>query len=448
MTDPTTTAIASPLERLFGRFTEVRAGEGRSIALFFSYALLMMVSYYILKTLREPLLLASGSAELKAYAAAVVALFLLFLVPLYSLVFRRIRKQQLTRWVTLFFLANLALFYAAGRSGLDIGFAYFVWVGIFSVMITAQFWAFAADSYNVDSGERIFPLVMVGATLGGLLAPFLTGRLYHVTGPWLLMMIAAGLLALTLPLVSRARAAVPAGSESTGAQVEERPHGRLLGGLALVFTDRYLLSLAVMILLLNWVNTTGEYILAELVIRHAEARVAADPALAKADLIASFYGSFFFVVNGLTLLVQVFAVARVMRRIGVGGSLLVLPLITLLGYGLVWVLPVFGLIRLVKVIENATDYSLMNTARHALYLPLPRAHTYEGKTAIEAFFWRFGDLMQAGVIFAGLHWFGFEVRHFALFNAALSLLWLLVALSLARQFSVRAAAVRAAAPDG
>ena len=417
----------TPLDRFLNRFTRLRPGEGRSVVAFFTYALLMMVSYYILKTIREPLLLTDSSAEMKSYAYAVTALILLFVVPLYGLAFRHTGKQQLTRYVGVFFLINLAAFYLLGRAGVEIGFAYYVWVGIFNVLITAQFWAFAADSYNVKSGKRLFPLIMVGATLGGLLAPWMSGALFPSLGPWLLLLVAMGLLAATIPCVGWSRARIPPGSRTAPSKRDDLKDGGALGGITLVLTDRYMFLLALLIVLLNWVNTTGEYILAELVIRYADSAVAAGSALAKSDLIAAFYGNFFFVVNLLTLVFQVFLVARVIRWMGVRGGILVLPLIAILGYGLVAFIPIFSLFRLVKIIENATDYSLMNTARHALYLPLTAAQKYEGKTTIEAFFWRFGDLGQAGMIYVGLHWFQFGISQFALLNVVLSLIWLAVA---------------------
>lgn len=425
------------LDRFLGRFTRLRPGEGRSVVLFSTYALLMMVSYYILKNIREPLLLTGPSAEIKSYAYAATAGALLLIVPLYGLAFRHTGKQQLTRYVTGFFVVNLLLLYLAGQAGMDLAFAYYVWVGVFGLMITAQFWGFAADSYNVRSGKRLFPVIMVGASLGGLLAPWVSGVLFATVGPWLLMLVATVLLALTLPLVGWARAAVPPGSGSIGPLAGEREHGGTFGGLTLVLTDRYLFLMALMIILLNWVNTTGEYILAEMAVRHADAQLAAGQEIVKADFIAAFYGNFFFTVNLLALLAQIFLVARIMHWIGVGWAVLVLPLITLAGYALVAFIPVFTLIRLFKLIENSTDYSLMNTARHALYLPLTAAQKYEGKTTIEAFFWRFGDLLQAGAIFVGLHWLQFDIREFAMLNVALSAAWLAVAWQLSRLHRAR-----------
>jgi len=425
------------LERFLGSFTRLRPGEGRSVLVFFTYALLMMLSYYILKTIREPLLLTGTSAEIKSYAYAVTALLLLFIVPVYGLVFRHTGKQQMTRYITGFFLANLLIFYLAGKAGLDIGFAYYVWVGIFSVMITAQFWAFAADSYNVKSGQRLFPLIMVGATLGSLAAPAFSGALFPVVGPWPLMLAATVLLAMTLPFVGWGRAAVPPGSRGGEDRIGAPKNAGLFGGITFVLTDRYLFLLAILIMILNWVNTTGEYILAELVVRHAEARVAVEAGIVKADIIAAFYGNFFFVVNMVTLLVQVFLVARIIRWIGIKGAVLVLPLIVFVGYGLVVFIPIFSIIRIVKIMENSTDYSLMNTTRHALYLPLSAAKKYEGKTTIEAFFWRFGDLLQAGAIYIGLNWFHFDIKHFAALNMILAVVWFWVAWQISRYYRDR-----------
>ena len=424
----------TPLDRFLAAFTRLRPGEGRSVLVFFTYALLMMMGYYILKTIREPLLLTGMPAEVKSYAYAVTALLLFFIIPLYGLVFRHTGKRQLTRYITAFFVANLLIFYLMGRAGLDIGFSYYVWVGIFSVMITAQFWAFAADSYNVKSGQRLFPLIMIGATLGSLAAPALSGILFPIVGPWHLMLAAMALLAMTLPFVAWGRASIPPGSHGHDEAGGERENAGLFGGIAFVLTDRYLFLMAILILILNWVNTTGEYILAELVVRHADARVVAEAGAVKADIIAAFYGNFFFTVNMATLLLQVFLVARIIRWIGVRGAVLVLPVIVLIGYGLVVFIPIFSIIRVIKIIENSTDYSLMNTTRHALYLPLSPAKKYEGKTTIDAFFWRFGDLAQAGAIYVGLNWLHFDIKHFAMMNMFLAVVWLWVAWQISRYY--------------
>ena len=422
----------SLFERFLGLFTVTRPGEGRAVALFFLLAFLVLVAYYVLKTLREPLLLVDDPAEMKSYAYAATAAVLLAVIPVYGAVARRVDKTQLTRLLTMFFIVNLLVFYAFGRMGAGIGFAYFVWVGIFGLMITAQFWGYAASVYSVRSGQRLFPVIMAGATLGGLAGPLIAGGLYERAGALNLMIIVAVLLTATVPLIATCRNAVPESARGISSLPEPAPH--FMSGLALVARDRYLLLLALLILLLNWVNTTGEYILAEFVVQYADQRMLEDAALDKGELICGFYSRFYFAVNALTVLIQVLLVARIFRWVGVRGAIIALPVLAIIGYGLIAFIPVLSLVRIAKIAENSTDYSLMNTTRHALYLPLPEAHKFEGKTAIETFFWRLGDLIQAAVVFAGLHWFDFGMREFAMLNIFLGVVWLGVAVKVGREY--------------
>jgi AAA family ATP:ADP antiporter len=106
----------------------------------------------------------------------------------------------------------------------------------------------------------------------------------------------------------------------------------------------------------------------------------------------------------------------------------------MVGYGMIVFVPVFSLIWLVKVMENATDYSIMNTTRQAIFLPLTQREKYEGKTAIDTFFWRIGDLVQAGMIYIGLNWLGFEITHFALLNMVLASVWIWLAVLIGRRY--------------
>lgn len=428
-------------ERLLRRFAAIEPREARSVALFFAYAFLLLVCYYILKTLREPLLLRGATPAMKSYAYAAVALVLFVVVPLYGAVFRRAASARVAVWVTTFFVVNLVGFCVATRLGVDIGFIYYVWVGVFGVTIVAQFWAHAADVFDVGSGQRLFPTIMAGATLGGLAGPLVVRALYDLVSPGSLLLVATALLAATLPLIGWTRASVPAASRSRVCR--EQPRVRRahapLGGFALILQDRYLLLLAALAVLLNCVNTTGEYILTDLVVRHANEQIALHASLDKGALIARFFGDYFFVVNALTALTQVLLVGRIFRWIGVQGALLVLPVVAMLGYGLVLFVPVFAILRIVKIAENCADYSIANTARQALFLPLPTDAKYEGKIAIDTFLWRCGDLLQAGIVFVGLHWLGFGVQHFALVNIVLGIAWLAVALELARRYSARTA---------
>jgi ATP:ADP antiporter, AAA family len=433
----------SPLERVLALFTRLRPGEGVAVLLFTLYAFLLLTSYYVLKTIREALMLTEHSAEVRAYAVGATALVLLFTVPVYGLLFRHTRKITLVQWITLFFVVNTAMFWALAKAGVEVGFFYFVWVGIFGIMAPAQFWAFAADSVNVKTGQRLFPLIMVGATAGAVAGAQLARLLTRSTllEPVDLLLVGGLLLGLTLALCGAARERIPADSRAVHFEDEDDDHDdrlrQFLGGFALVARDRYLALIALLVVLLNWVNSTGETILAWFV--RAQAQIAAPAAgITTGQYITAFYGGFFFWVNLISFLVQAFLVARIYRWIGVAGALLILPAIAAAGYGLVAFVPIFSIIHAVKLIENSTDYSVMNTTRQAIFLPLGRAGKYEGKTAIDTFFWRFGDLVQAGAFFVGIRVFGLEIPQFAFVNLVLALAWLGLAVVIARDYRVLA----------
>jgi len=425
--------IRNRWERCLGLFARLRPGEGLAVFYFMAYGFLVMFSYYMLKTLREPLLLSKATAEMKSYAYAVIALVLLFVVPAYGALYRRLPRKQLSMWISGILLFVQLVFFQLSLAGMNIGFAYYVWVGIFNVLITAQFWAFSADSFNLKTGQRVFPLIMIGVSLGALAGPALAGQLLQILGVNQLMLIILGVIALTLPMARLARGAVPEFSRSFHS-VRSRVKGSLMGGFTLVLGSPYLILIAMMIVLLNWVNTTGEYLLADLVIRHVDAQIDVDAGLDKGQLIGAFYGNFFTAVNALSLIIQMFLVARIIAWIGVRGALLILPFIAVVGYGLMVFIPIFSIIRLVKVVENSTDYSLMNTARHTLFLPLSANEKYQAKIAIDAFFWRFGDLIQAGAVYIGLNVLGFGTKQFAVLNMILALLWLGIVVKIGQRF--------------
>ena len=276
----------SLIDRLLTPFTKLRPGEGKAIFIYASYAFSLMLAYYAFKVIRESLILTEFSPLVKSGAMAVIAILLFFIVPVYGMIFRAAERIQLVRWITLFFAVNIVIFYFMRKADMEIGFVFYVWAGIFSVMMTAQFWAFTADSFNVKSGQRLFAIIMAGQSLGALIGGKVAGILMPVIGVENLMLLAAAFLGSTVFLTGAARSMVPADSaaiyEDSPAE-EEKPN--LMGGLSMVFASRYLFLVAIMAVLLNWVNSTGEVILSDLVQRYAQGRVAEDPSLSITEVI-------------------------------------------------------------------------------------------------------------------------------------------------------------------
>jgi AAA family ATP:ADP antiporter len=439
------------LDRFLGVFADVRGGEAVTALLLMLNIFLLLASYYLLKTIREPLILASpeGGAEVKSYAAAAMAGLLIILVPTYSALASRVSRVRLINLVTLFFIACLLAFFVLSRAGVSIGVAFFIWVGIFNLMIIAQLWAFANDVYTVEQGKRLFAIVGFGASLGAIAGSFVTGQLVKVYGPYPFMLGAAGLLAICMLLTNvvgvREKRAKGAGASPAAGKTEAAPTAagadkgeglRGRSGFALVFADRYLLLIGILMLVYNLVNTNGEYILGKTVVSLYTAAhgLAAAGGLDEKKVIGEFYGNYFTMVNVLSAIIQAFVVSRVLKWFGVRVALLVLPAVALVGYGAMAFVPILGFIRATKLAENSLDYSLMSTTKNALYLPTSPEAKYKAKQANDTFFVRFGDVVSAGIVFAGTTWLGFQARQFALANVALILIWLVIAVALGRRF--------------
>ncbi|HSG82128.1 MAG TPA: Npt1/Npt2 family nucleotide transporter, partial [Gemmatimonadota bacterium] len=197
-------------------------------------------------------------------------------------------------------------------------------------------------------------------------------------------------------------------------------------------------------LLANWVNTTGEYLLGSIVDDTATTAVATGTAggLTEGQYIGAFYSSFYGYVNVLGLVLQAFVVSRIVKYLGVSVGLIILPVIALGVYSLIFFFPILSYVRWAKTAENATDYSLQNTVRNMLFLPCTREQKYKAKQAIDAFFVRAGDVMSAVVVYVGTTFLAAQIAGFALFNLVLVTGWLTLAILIGREYRTLVASDR------
>jgi ATP:ADP antiporter, AAA family len=417
----------STLDRALSLFTDVRAGEGATAALMLVNIFLLLFCYSIIKIVREPLILLGGGAEVRSYTAAGQALVLMGYVPLYSWVASRVDRVKLLVGVTLFFVVCIELFALAAASHLPyVGVAFFIWVGIFNISLVAQFWSFANDIYTKEAGDRLFPMIMIGMTAGAPIGSFVAGRLFGLDfTPQVILQISAVLLTATLLLYLTINAREARRQRAATAMLASG------GGFGLVLRSPYLRLIAFLIVLLNIVNTTGEYLIARLLTSHAQELAAANPSFNAQAYIGSFSGNYQFWVNVTALLLQAFVTSRLVKHLGLRGALLALPLIALGGYTTIAAGAGFAVVRWIKTAENATDYSIMNTARQLLWLPTSREEKYKAKQAIDTFFTRGGDLLSAVVVYLGALRMG--IAGFAATNVVLTLVWIGVALMILKR---------------
>ncbi|MEE8361773.1 MAG: hypothetical protein V3R71_06425 [Gemmatimonadales bacterium] len=498
----------TPLDRLLRVVTDVRPGEAVTALLLALNIFMVLGAYYLMRPTRQALLGALGDegTAIQAYLYGAMVLILALVVPLYGKLASTMPRRKLINIVTMFFAACLAVFYVVlpNTTGATPGIVFFVWLGIFSVMVIAQLWAFANDLYTRDEGERLFPLVAFGASSGAVFGAIMSRSVIPAFGVYLPMLLAAVLLMLTLLVTNyidtRERrlkeadlptvfttGAMPAATQEiplsdiraaltgemavedvaqtlTGefttkevraaleqreradegvkdarAQLEETAQDLDLSGgespFRMVFRCRYLLMIGVLVLLLNWVNTTGEIILTGVVNTAAgEAVAAGDAAGTAGEFVGTFWASFYTVQNIIALFLQLFVVSRVIKYLGVRVGLMVLPVIALGAYALIAFYPILAYVRAAKLAENATDYSVNNTVRQVLFLPLTREQKYKAKQVIDAFFHRAGDVLFSTTYFIGTTFLAFQTKQFALFNLVLVAIWLVLAYQIGKEY--------------
>jgi AAA family ATP:ADP antiporter len=423
--DPT--APKGLVERLLSPIADVRRGEATDVLLIALVMFLTLGAYYMLKTAREVFILSQGGAELKSYSAAGQALLLLGIIPAYGAFASRVNRTLLVRWVTLFFIANIALFYVAVGAGLRVGIAYFLWVGIFNVMVIAQFWGFATDIYSQEQGKRLFPIIGLGASLGAWVGSVRAGQIVSEMGPRQLLLVGGAILFLCVLILELVSRRAERGQLPDVAAAAAKPLGKE-GGFELIFKDRYLMLIALLTVLLNVVNTSGEYLFGRYVVQTANSLHGSGPETAalRERFIGSTYSQLYGAVNLTGFLLQMFVVSRAFKYLGVGKALFVHPLVAGVGYLLLLRSPSITLMHWLKVADNSLDYSLGNTTKQALWLPTSREAKYKAKQAVDSFFMRAGDVIQAGIVFGGER-LALTVPGFAVLNVVLVGAWLSVA---------------------
>jgi AAA family ATP:ADP antiporter len=443
----------TPVERLLRLFTEVRPGEGRIALLMFVNVHLILFAYYLLKPLREGWLAISdihglSKLEVKAYTSFGQTLLLAGVAAAYGRLVEHWPRRVLISRATVFCMTNIVVFWTL-QPGLflgnvsAVGVAYYLWVGMFGVFVVAQFWAFAADLYSQERGARLLPLIAIGATSGAMLGSWLEGHLVS----WGLLDTRYLLLAPLPPLAASIWLTVKVDRETggVGKLSGARPEGEVLegrGALPMVLGNRFLLAVAVTTLLLNWVRTNGENLLFG-VVQQVLARQVAAQGIVGADAVhafihtgtTAFYGDFFFWVNAMALALQALVASRLLKYGGFGAIFLLLPAVALTSYSAMVLLPVLWVIKTMKIAENATDYSIHNTARHVLWLPMSQEVTFKAKPTVDSLFVRAGDGLAALTVLVGVQVFSASIRSYFAVNVSLVVVWLALAVWVVKEYA-------------
>jgi AAA family ATP:ADP antiporter len=219
---------------------------------------------------------------------------------------------------------------------------------------------------------------------------------------------------------------------------------RWLGGIAVVGRSRYLVGIALLVVLVNWITSTGDYVLSGWLREVAAARSPADPGA----YIGRFMGQYCSTITLVGFLVQLLFVSRIIQCAGIARALLVTPVAILAGFCLIGFMPAFAILQSALVVQRSLDYSLLNTTRSALLLPTSREEKYQAKTAIDTLFYRLGDLLSTLGVVVGLRFTDDPRQQFIWLIVVLSATMTAVAWMIGREYARRTGRLEAASAGG
>ena len=429
-TDPRatpSTASGRLLVRLLRVLVAVRPEEVAALGWSWLYIFAVLSAYYIMRPIREQMGVAGGVNNLQWLFMGTLGAMLLLNMPFAVLV----KTLPRTRFIPItyrFFAATILLFavalhWADPVQTVWVGRIFFIWISVFNLFVVSIFWALIVDIFNSEDGKRLFGFIAAGATFGAVVGSGLTASLAnYVPTPFLLV---GSVVLLEVAVFSVRRLSHQSIKLRTrpDAQAAETPiGGNFLAGITHPFKSAYLFNVSLFLLLFAITSTLLYFQQASIVSRNFYDRGAQTAFFASVDL----------VVNVLTLFVQLFLTARIVRGLGVGPTLALLPALTMVGFGALALAPSLASLVAFQVLRRSGDYAVARPTREVLYTVVAREDRYKAKSFIDTVVYRGGDQVGAWS-FTLLSWLGFGTNGIAIAAVTLSAAWFANALWLGRR---------------
>lgn len=443
------------LHTLINRSINIREGEGPALFLSGLYYFVLLCAYYIIRPIRDDMG-AAGGVENLAWLFTGTLVGMMLLHPVYTAIVSRMPRRRFIAVVYRFFMAQLLVFYALFQSleGINeiwAGRVFFVWTSVFNLFVISVFWSLVNDVFRPSQSKRLFGVIAVGGTAGALTGSAITSFLAAGLGAITLLLVSAALLEVAA-WVSRylsdneqklAIAAISDETEKKDADIRDLAvpeealvreqvaikqteiiGGGVFDGVKHVMRSPYLLGIAALMLFFTVVSTYLYFMQIAIVSEaFGDDRDARTQLFANRDL----------AVNAITLIVQMFLTGRILRWLGIGISLALLPVISFIGFGILAVAPVLLAVIGFDVLRRAGNFAIQRPARESLYTVVPRTDKYKAKNFNDTFVYRVGDQLGAWS-YTAMMYFGLGLTGLALTMLPVSLIWVFLALWLGRQY--------------
>ena len=381
--------------RLLRRLVLLDEGEAPALLWSTAYFFLLLFGFYLVRPVREAIGIARGADKLPwLMTGTLVAMALAN--PAFAALVSRLPRRRFIPAAYRFFALNMLAFFLAfhflpQRGGPALGYAFYIWLSVFNLFVVSVFWGLMSDLWKEGQGQRLFGFIATGGTLGAIAGAALTGALtkgFALGGlrikvdPLSLLLLSMLTLELAVQCVKRLAAIFHLGNVAHGVR---EPGPGPLEGLRLIATSRYLQLICAYMLLFTITSTFLYLQQGSIVAQAFRSTAERTAAFARIDLW----------VNVLTLVTQVFLTGRLITGLGISAVLAILPVLTLAGFGALWLWPTFAVMALFQVLRRGLHYAVDRPARELLYIPLGPEERYKAKPFVDTFIYRSGDLLGA-----------------------------------------------------
>ena len=428
------------MKRIFTKIVDVKPNEIHALLLAFIFNFVVLGGYYVIRPIRDEIGADRGVENLPwMYTGTLIGM--LIANALYAAIVTRMSRRRFIPIAYRFAIANLFVFFllmrwmpaAQGRTILAPIF--FIWVSVFNLFATTMFWSFMADVFTPAQAKRLFGFIAVGGSIGGIVGGLVTSSLAGKLSTGLFLLITAVMLEIAAQCVRRFPAHFMAVGEAASfpgttsssptAQkpTDEQPiGGKFWEGATHIARSPYLLGLAVFLMIYTLTNTWAYFQQSDLTQHQLQDRAARTSFLANIDI----------AVNTITVLIQVFLTGRLMKWFGVGITLVLMPLLSAVGFAAIGFAPVLTVLATFQILRRAAGFALLRPAREVLFTVLRREDKYKAKSLIDTFGYRFGDQIGAWS-YPLMRWFGLGLVGISWVAVPLGAIWCTLGIWLGRK---------------
>lgn len=403
-----------------GLFKSVFEKEGAAFIWSFLYFFSLLTAYFILRPIRDAMGIASGIGFLPWLFSATFFV-MLAVMPVYGALVSKFPRHKFIPYVYLFFIINLILFWYcfANNIRMDIvAQVFFVWLSVFNVFVVSIFWSFMVDIYKSEDSKVLFGLIASGGTIGGITGPSIVTFFTDIIGTESLLLISAAILLFSifcvLKLVALRKEKIEEGEGINKTEAKEKAiGGGILAGVSEVLKSKYLMGISCLVFLLSLTATFAYFQQGDLIWQ----------AYPETNDRVRIFGQIDLYVSILALVFQVFVAGPVLSNFGVKGGIIILPVITIIGFALLAISPTIGIFIIFQTVRRASEYGMFVPSRENLFSAVNREEKYKAKNFIDTVVFRGGDVVNGWFYNLLNSIMGLSISVIAMIGVPIAIVW-------------------------